>query len=126
MSPQHPSFNRGIWKKLEAQVRDWAVQFDSVHVVTGPCFTDSIGVIGPNAVCVPRFYYKALLVQNDSTHQTVGFWLANQRSTAALTSFMVPIDSLEDWLKLDFWPNLEDSLEEAIEASFHPNFWSIH
>ena len=24
MSPQHPSFNRGIWKKLENNVRRWA------------------------------------------------------------------------------------------------------
>lgn len=123
MSPQHPSFNRGIWKKLEAQVREWAVTFDSLHVVTGPCFTDSLGVIGHNQVCVPRHYFKALLVQNDTTMQAAGFWLANDRSIAPLSDFLVPIDSLEHWLQLDFWPNLADSVEVSLEAQVDSSFW---
>lgn len=36
MSPQHPKFNRGIWKKLEEQVRHFAVREGEVYVVTGP------------------------------------------------------------------------------------------
>ena len=35
MSPQAASFNRGIWKKLESQVRTWALLYDTVYVVTG-------------------------------------------------------------------------------------------
>ena len=38
MSPQVASFNRGIWKKLETQVRNWAIEYDSLYVVTGPIF----------------------------------------------------------------------------------------
>jgi len=32
MSPQLPRFNRGVWKKLEMQVRNWAVEYDSLYV----------------------------------------------------------------------------------------------
>jgi endonuclease G len=28
MSPKAPLFNRGIWKKLEMQVRNWAITDD--------------------------------------------------------------------------------------------------
>ena len=28
MSPQVPQFNRGIWKSLETQVRNWAIEYD--------------------------------------------------------------------------------------------------
>ena len=40
MSPQDPSFNRGIWKKLEEQIRSWAVENREIYVVTGPVLTD--------------------------------------------------------------------------------------
>ena len=45
MSPQLASFNRGIWKKLETQVRNWAIEYDSLYIVTGPIFSDSMNVI---------------------------------------------------------------------------------
>jgi len=60
MSPQYPSFNRGIWKKLEELVRKWAIQEDSLYVVTGPIFINNKGSIGPDKVTVPGFYYKVL------------------------------------------------------------------
>ena len=40
MSPQDPSFNRGIWKKLEGQVRKWAIENREIYVVTGPVLTE--------------------------------------------------------------------------------------
>ena len=36
MTPQRPRSNRGIWKRLEAWVRDQALQDQKVYVVTGP------------------------------------------------------------------------------------------
>ena len=36
MSPQLPSFNRGKWKVLESRVREYALIYDSLLVVTGP------------------------------------------------------------------------------------------
>jgi endonuclease G len=35
ISPQKPAFNRGIWKKLEEKIRSWAIENDSIIVVTG-------------------------------------------------------------------------------------------
>ena len=35
ISPQKPGFNRGIWKKLESYVRQWAYDNESIYVVTG-------------------------------------------------------------------------------------------
>lgn len=32
MSPQHPSFNRGYWKKLESEVRNWAYSRGRIFV----------------------------------------------------------------------------------------------
>ena len=64
MTPQLPDFNRGMWKDLEGMVRQWAVRFGEVTVVTGPVLEKSAAEyssIGKNNVSVPEFFYKALL-----------------------------------------------------------------
>ncbi|MCZ6703711.1 MAG: DNA/RNA non-specific endonuclease, partial [Ignavibacteria bacterium] len=48
MSPQKPGFNRGIWRKLESKVRDWAAKYGEIYVATGPVFWDIIEKIGAN------------------------------------------------------------------------------
>ena len=55
MSPQRPGFNRGIWKRLEQLVRTWAVEYEEIHVVTGPVLKGSFKSIGPNQVSVPEY-----------------------------------------------------------------------
>ncbi len=36
MSPQNPSFNRGIWETLESRVRTWANEKNEAYVITTP------------------------------------------------------------------------------------------
>lgn len=123
ISPQQPSFNRGIWKKLEYQVRQWAIAFDSIHIVTGPCFKDSLGIIGPNQVCIPKNFYKAVLIHHKDHWRSVGFWMANEGASTSLTQFLIAIDSLEGRLHLNLWANLPDSTERTIEAHVDTSFW---
>ena len=61
ISPQDPDFNRGIWRDLEAMVRDWAVLHGEVFVVTGPVLSEQLPSIGPNEVSVPESYYKVVV-----------------------------------------------------------------
>ena len=53
ISPQHPGCNRGIWKRLEHQVRQWAVKEGKILVVTGPVFSAAPAVAGKSAIPVP-------------------------------------------------------------------------
>ena len=46
ISPQLPAFNRGIWKKLEKQVREWAKKEGGLYVVTGPVLQKGLRKIG--------------------------------------------------------------------------------
>ena len=78
MSPQLPGFNRGIWKKLEENVRDWAVKYDSIYITTGPVFKQTDSVIGANRVTIPTHFYKSILIYNDSLKQSIGFLLPHE------------------------------------------------
>jgi len=46
MSPQVPSFNRGIWGKLEDEVRKWTIEKDTLYVVSGGILHNGLKTIG--------------------------------------------------------------------------------
>ncbi|MCW3084938.1 MAG: non-specific endonuclease [Bacteroidetes bacterium] len=46
MSPQVPGFNRGIWKNLEGDVRQWAIDNKDIYVVTAGVLEDNLATIG--------------------------------------------------------------------------------
>jgi endonuclease G len=125
MSPQVPSFNRGIWKKLEEQVRDWAVQFDEIYVATGPVLTAGLPHIGPNKVSVPSLYYKALLVYGNKGKQAIAFVVPNEASQQPLNNYAVTIDSLENLTGINFFAALQDDEEALIEANVHAPLWGF-
>ena len=123
MSPQVPSFNRGIWKSLEDQVRGWVTGDDTLHVITGPVFKNNQGAIGPNGVTVPGLYFKAVYVP--SKGKMVGLLLPNAKGTKALPDYCVTIDSLEVITGIDFFPQLTDDVEDKLEGCIDIALWDF-
>ncbi len=117
MSPQLPAFNRGIWKRLEDQVRDWAIENQEIWIVTGPVLKDSLPTIGASHVSVPEYFYKVIIDIKEPDFKGIGFILPNKGSKEPLMAFAVTIDSVEALIGFDFFPGLPDSLEQLIEAS---------
>jgi endonuclease G len=124
MSPQDPSFNRGIWKKLEEQVRTWADEMGAVYIVTGPVLRGNLNTIGNNQVAIPNYYYKVVLSNTDGNAKAIGFILKNEGSKSSLYNYAVSIDSVEKFTGIDFFPNLSDELEKKIEKSYCVSCWS--
>ena len=131
MSPQAGSFNRGIWKNLEAQVREWAGIFGRVYVVSGPILEKNAGeykTIGENAVAVPEFYYKVLLapLYADEADKTtpedaesvlaLAFVFPNEKCEEPLDFYETTVDEVEKRTGLDFFSLLEDSVEDEAES----------
>jgi endonuclease G len=124
MSPQDPGFNRGVWKRLEEQVRSWASELGSVYVATGPVLKPGLPTIGSNRVSVPSSYYKVILFTNGKEARAIGFLLPNASSRASLSSFAVSIDQVEKITGLDFFPKLDDSIESKAEKSVCTSCWT--
>ena len=117
MSPQLPGFNRGIWKKLEEQVRAWALQYDTLFVVTGPILEAGLPTIGPNEVSVPKAYFKALIAPQQQ--KGIAFVMPNAKSEAAVLAFSLSIDALEAKINRDLFYQLPDQLEHKMESIVH-------
>ena len=124
MSPQHPSLNRGIWKKLEAKERKWAVDFESITVFCGGVLDSVIEYIGPNKVSVPKYYYKIIYTPNNQD-KAVSFVFPNEKCSMPLESYMVSIDSIEHLTHLDFFSEYSTAEQQAFEVDNKAINWGF-
>ena len=123
ISPQKPGFNRGIWKKLEEQVREWVCLYDSLYIITGPVLNNIDKYIGENRVGVPNFFYKALLFYKYDNQQSIAFLMPIDSYEGSYFDFAITIDSLEQVIGYDLFYQLEDDIEANIESIINIPFW---
>ena len=120
--PQAPDFNRGIWKELETEVRNWAKKEHKIYVVTGPVFNDNKGTIGQDNVLVPGYFFKILYEETDQP-KIIAFVFPNRKSDRPLTDFAVPVDEAEKLTGFDFFSQLPDELENKLESRVDLSGW---
>jgi len=123
MSPQRGEFNRGVWKDLEAQVRDFAISEGDIYVVTGPILPQKKSLtIGASKVTVPERYYKVVW-DRTPPEKMLGFILPNAGSSKSLQSFAVTVDAVEEATGLDFFSELPKEQQETLESTITINAW---
>ena len=123
MSPMTPSFNRGIWSSVEAWVRSSALSNGGLYVVTGPILNGSCGVLS-GGIIVPCSFYK-IAFKGGSNPKIIGFILPNSGSSSPVRSFAVSIDEIERRTGIDFFPQLEDGVENQIEEVVNLSGWNL-
>ena len=123
MSPQDASFNRGVWKKLEEQVREWSMENTDIYIVTGPILNKVFTTIGKNKVSIPEYYYKIILDITKPEIKAIAFLLKNEKSDESLETFTVTIDKIEELSGLDFFPSIPDDLEDILEGNITKSLW---
>jgi len=110
ISPQVPSFNRGIWRSLEERIRKIVDRSLSVSVVTGPLFLPENGivsyrVIGEGSVAVPTHFFKVVLIEeSQGTFTREAYVLPNSElaGNTPLDDYKVSVRSIEEAAGLVF------------------------
>lgn len=124
--PQDEKLNSGQWNTLEKKAREWAKKYGEVTIVTGPIYQKrTYGTIGKNKVAVPDAFFKALLVFSENGAQAIAFVMNNSKQNENMQRCALSIDELEIITGYDFFPNLDDSIEKTIEASFSLKAWGL-
>lgn len=124
--PQDEKLNNGSWNVLENKVRTWARQFGSVFVITGPIVGQNQGGrIGAHQIIVPDAFFKAILVCKDEAYHGISFVMFNTPAKQMLLDSYLSINDLEKISSLDFFPLLDDSIEEDVEDEVDLKFWNI-
>lgn len=123
ITPQNHEFNSGIWNTLEQKVRYWASRYDGVFVVTGGVLKGNLKAIGNEDVSVPNQFYKVVLDYNSGNPKVLAFIMPHKNSDKPLYEFVVSVDEIEVLTGIDFFPELDDSLENVLEASSSYKEW---
>ena len=121
MSPQNPSFNRGIWGRLEAEVRELAKTFVEVYVICGPLFDvdETITVIGEGEVRIPvaHSFFKSVLAERERGRMELfSFIFPNEGSSAPTSDFLTTTRAIEVRAGLSLWDRLRGLDIEAMKA----------
>ena len=122
MSPQEPSFNRGIWKELEEQVRTWTQEKGSLYVVTGALFEWDKHMI-KSKITVPSHFYKILYDANGSQPKMVAFLLPNAEGSRPFSKYAISVDELEQRSGIDYFSQLPDNIEDSLEKGVDLATW---
>lgn len=121
ISPQRPGLNRYGWKYLEEKVRRWALEHDSLYVVTAGVLEERDGrplkTIG-SGVAVPELFFKAVAVRDEGRFQAIGFVMPNiDDCNRDYTVYAVPADSIERLTGLDLFYMMPS------EPVYDKSFW---
>jgi len=105
MVPQVPNNNRGIWKQLESNVRDYVRNFNDVYVTSGTIYDKGFTTIGPNKVGVPTRLFKVIV--DNKTLKASAYIFPNQPLPVQdLQKYKVSIKDVETATGINFNPKL--------------------
>jgi DNA/RNA endonuclease G, NUC1 len=139
ITAQNNDLNGGVWVSLEDKVRSWASGCDTLYVVTGALVqtekdkdikyvTDNIG----EPVAVPKAYYKVVLRYKkggtvNGGYDGIGFIYENRAYTytTPAAADAKSIDEMEKITGFDFFHNLPDDIEEAVEKTLVTKDWGF-
>ncbi len=122
--PQNHGLNKYEWNDLEVLCRDWARKYGSVDIVCGPLY-DGIGeqkMIGRNRVWVPEKFFKVVLCRQGSP-KAIGFIYNNEGRKQPMKEAVRNVDEIETFTGIDFFPALDDKIENRIEAQSNLEDW---
>lgn len=117
MCPQNHGLNKGDWNDLEIQCRDWAKEMGDLYIVTGPVFYDGVkNTIGRHKVAVPDAFFKVVLADGRKA-MAIGFIYPNKGGHKPMTHYVRTVDEVENITGMDFFPMLDDNVEDNVEAT---------
>lgn len=132
VSPQRSGHNEGIWQKLEAKVQQWgrSSEFrDVLYVAKGGTIRDDQiekeRIRG--LIVIPKHYWMALVAKKGNAYKALAFWTDHKQypRNTKLSTLTLSIDELEKKTGLDFFHNLDDGIEQKIEAEVPDlKFWT--
>jgi endonuclease G, mitochondrial len=115
--PQNKELNQGAWNKMEMLIREWAIENNEVIVVTGPVLKPDLPKLqqGSFQVSIPEQLFKIVLDYYPPQYKAIAFLFPNKNVPFKLDQHAVSIDSIETLTGMDFFPELADSIEQAVE-----------
>jgi endonuclease G len=130
ITPQKSKLNQQLWQHLEeTEIKHFAKNFDKVWVITGPVFSGTFERLKSDwTVEIPDAFYKIYITEASAGKPSValGFLMPQTvNGNEPLAQFVTSIDNIEAQTGLDFFAQLDDRTEAALEAAVDPQPWHL-
>lgn len=125
VAAQSPSFNRGVWKRLENLVRGLTAPHKNYEVITGVIFDFKKTTHQSRNLNIPKVFYKIIFYHDKNEIKVLSFLVPHKKSKEDLRAFLVPLDTIEALTSIDFFQDLPDSIEDQIESKSRPHLWGL-
>jgi len=130
ITPQKAKLNQQLWQHLEeTEIKHFAKLFGKVWVITGPVFSGTVERLRSDwAVEVPDAFFKIYVTEAAQGKPSIALaFLIPQTVTGKepLTQFVTNIDNIEAQTGLDFFEQLDDRTEAALETAIDPLSWNL-
>lgn len=138
MSPQYRMFNQEYWVAYEGFVQGLARRSgfaDTLYVVKGGTIAENqrLGTlfIDNRNVPIPKYYFIAMLKVKNNAYTSIGLLVEheqNPRGSGSITDISqhaMSIDELEEKTGIDFFHNLPDNVENAVESVVTKSAWGL-
>jgi GH35 family endo-1,4-beta-xylanase/DNA/RNA endonuclease G (NUC1) len=123
ITPQLPYVNRTIIRLLEEKIaKDYANDFLQVWVVTGPIFEGSVETLD-SGVEIADAFYKVVVDIDQGLPRLLAFIIPHTANSSDLSLYLTTVDEVESRTGLDFFSELEDSLENTLESTSPTALW---
>lgn len=129
ISPQKHELNQKAWQRLEEVVaNDFSEWHGDFWVFTGPIFGPKPQTLRGSGIKIPKAFYK-ILIKPDTSKQAakvLAFVMPQSaKPNSSLMNFVSTVDEVEAATGIDFFHQLEDSVENKLEASKVPTAWRL-
>ncbi len=134
ISPMRAEFNSSSpWNNLESHINatsggigrkpDFA---DTLYIAKGgtiePGYYKQVG----SCPTVPNYYFMALLKVKNGAYYSIAFLLPHEGgSSGHFSNYAITVDELEEFTGIDFFCNLNDKLEDAVEKQYNKTAWGL-
>jgi endonuclease G len=130
ITPQKPKLNQRVWQRLEeVEINYFAKTFGKVWVITGPVFSGTAERLASAwTVEIPDAFYKIYITEATPNTKPIalGFLIPQTvKGKEPLSQFVTSIDNIEAQTGLDFFSELNDSIEVSLEATKQPLPWHL-
>lgn len=125
ISPMYKGFNLGAWNDCERYVQEWGRSSgfcDTLYIVKGATIREGEYRKVGSCPTVPNYYFMALLCLKSNNYKSIGLLFKHENGNSKTQ--VCSIDYLERFTGIDFFCNIPDNVENAVESSYNPNKWS--
>ena len=94
-------------------------------MVTVVILQKGLPTIGTEKVAIPNYFYKILFCNFQGKNKMVAFLIPSVKSKEPLYKFVVSVDSIEKMTGIDFFPQLNDVVENELERKSDYKAWAF-